>query len=88
MDLAQAKPPAVREDLEVAVETVEEETEKGEAADKTLLSKALDVLLERGPDVLELVLEAVLNPAAAAGKGARWLARDAKSKLAQRRRSK
>lgn len=85
LGLASQKPPAVRDDLEAAVETVQEESEVGEDADKRLLNKALDVLLEEGPDVLEIVLEAVLNPAAAAGKGARMLARQAKKALAKKR---
>ncbi|MBN2004801.1 MAG: hypothetical protein JXA21_15695 [Anaerolineae bacterium] len=83
--LAQQKPPVVREEVEAAVETAQEETEAGEEADKRLLSKALDVLLEKGPDVLELVLNAILNPAAAAGKGAKMLANEAKSALQKRR---
>jgi hypothetical protein len=87
LDLAHQKPPEVREDLEAAVETVQEEAEAGEDADKRLLNKALDVLLEEGPDVLEIVLEAVLNPAAAAGKGARMLAKRAKKSLAKKRKS-
>jgi hypothetical protein len=87
LDLAHQKPPEVREDLEAAVETVQEEAEAGEDADKSLLNKALDVLLEEGPDVLEIVLEAVLNPAAAAGKGARMLAKRAKKSLAKKRKS-
>jgi hypothetical protein len=86
MELARQQPPEVREDLEAAVETVQEETEAGEAADKGLLNKALDVLLEEGPDVLEIVLEAVLNPAAAAGKGARMLAKQAQKSLAKKRK--
>lgn len=86
MELARQQPPEVREDLEAAVETVQEETEAGEAADKSLLNKALDVLLEEGPDVLEIVLEAVLNPAAAAGKGARMLAKQAQKSLAKKRK--
>lgn len=85
--LARQRPPEVREDLEAAVETVQEETEAGEDADKRLLNKALDVLLEAGPDVLEIVLEAVLNPAAAAGKGAQMLAKQAKKSLAKKRRA-
>jgi hypothetical protein len=85
--LARQKPPEVREDLEAAVETVQEEAEAGEDADKSLLNKALDVLLEEGPDVLEIVLEAVLNPAAAAGQGARMLAKRAKKSLAKKRKS-
>jgi len=76
--LARRKPPEVREDLEAAVETAQEETQKGDAADKGLLNKALDVLLDKGPDILELVLDAILNPAAAAGKGARMLAKQAR----------
>ncbi len=82
--LARQKPEPVREDLEVAVETVKEETEKGEAADKSLLSKMLDVLLEKGPDILEVVIEAILNPAAAAGKGAKLLAKQAQEVLAKK----
>jgi len=85
--LAQQQPPVVREEVEAAVETAQEETEAGEEADKRLLSKALDVLLEKGPDILELVLNAILNPAAAAGKGAKMLANQAKSALEKRRKS-
>jgi hypothetical protein len=85
--LARQRPPEVGEELEAAVETVQEETEAGEEADKRLLNKALDVLLEEGPDVLEIVLEAVLNPAAAAGKGARMLAKQAKRSLARKRKA-
>ena len=81
----QQQPEAVREEVEAAVETAQEETEAGEDADKRLLSKALDVLLEKGPDILELVLNAILNPAAAAGKGAKMLANQAKSALEKRR---
>jgi hypothetical protein len=84
--LARQEPPAVRENLEAAVEMVQEETAAGEEADKRLLNKALDVLLEEGPDVLELVLEAVLNPAAAAGKGARMLAKQARKSLERKRK--
>jgi hypothetical protein len=88
LELARApqRPPEEREDLEAAVEMARQETEKGQDADHSLLDKALDVLLERGPDILEVVLEAILNPAAAAGKGARMLARQAKKSLASRRR--
>jgi hypothetical protein len=85
--LARQRPPEVGEDLEAAVETVQEEAEAGEEADKRLLNKALDVLLEEGPDVLEIVLEAVLNPAAAAGKGTRMLAKQAKRSLARKRKA-
>jgi len=85
--LARQRPPEVGEDLEAAVETVQEEAEAGEEADKRLLNKALDVLLEEGPDVLEIVLEAVLNPAAAAGKGTRMLAKQAKRSLARKRKT-
>jgi len=81
----QQQPEDVREEVEAAVEIAQEETEAGEDADKRLLSKALDVLLERGPDILELVLNAILNPAAAAGKGAKMLANQAKSALEKRR---
>jgi hypothetical protein len=84
--LAQQKPLVVREEVEAAVETAQEETEAGEDTDKRLLSKALDVLLDKGPDVLELVLNAILNPAAAAGKGAKMLANEAKSALEKHRR--
>jgi len=84
--LARQQPEAVREDVESAVETAQEETGAGEDADKRLLSKALDVLLEKGPDILELVLSAILNPAAAAGKGAKMLANQAKSALEKRRK--
>ena len=84
--LARQQPEAVREEVEAAVETAQEETEAGEDADKRLLSKALDVLLEKGPDVLELVLNAILNPVAAAGKGAKMLANEAKSALEKRRK--
>ena len=87
LKLARQKPPEVREDLEAAVETVQEEAEAGEDADKRLLNKALDVLLEEGPDVLEIVLNAVLNPAAAAGKGARMLAKQAKKSLAKKHKT-
>jgi len=88
LELARApqRPPEAREDLAAAVETTQRETEKGEQADTSLLNKALDVLLEEGPDVLEIVLEALLNPAAAAGKGARMLARQAKKSLEKRRK--
>ena len=79
--LARRKPPEVREDLEAAVEIAQEETQKGDAADKSLLNKALDMLLDKGPDILELVLDAILNPAAAAGKGARMLAKQARGAL-------
>lgn len=85
--LARRKPPEVREDLETAVETAQEETRKGDAADKSLLNKALDVLLDKGPDVLELVLDAILNPAAAAGKGARMLAKQARGTLRRNHKS-
>ena len=86
LELARApqRPPEEREDLEAAVEVAQQETGKGERADPGLLSKALDVLLEKGPDVLELVLEAILSPAAAAGKGARMLARKARESLEKR----
>jgi len=87
LKLARQKPPEVREDLEAAVETVQEEAEAGEEDDKRLLNKALDVLLEEGPDVLEIVLNAVLNPAAAAGKGARMLAKQAKKSLAKKHKT-
>jgi len=87
LELARApqRPPETREDLEAAVETTQREAEKGEEADTGLLNKMLDVLLEEGPDVLEIVLEAILNPAAAAGKGARMLARNARKALEKRR---
>jgi hypothetical protein len=85
--LARQRPPDVQEDLEAAVETAREEVERGDEADKGLLSKALDVLLEEGPDVLEIVLQAILNPAAAAGKGARMLAKHARKSLQKKRRS-
>jgi hypothetical protein len=85
--LARQQPAAVREEVAAAVETAQEETAAGEDADKRLLNKALDVLLEKGPDVLELVLNAILNPAAAAGKGAKMLANEAKSALEKRRKS-
>jgi len=86
LELARApqRPLEEREDLEAAVEMAQQETEKGERADPGLLSKALDVLLEKGPDVLEFVLEAILSPAAAAGKGARMLARKAREALEKR----
>lgn len=77
LSLARQKPPQVREDLEAAVETVQEEAEASEDADKRLLNKALDMLLEERPDVLE----AVLNPAAAVGKGTQMLAKQAKKSL-------
>ncbi len=83
----QQQPEDVREEVEAAVETAQEETAAGEDADKRLLSKALDVLLERGPDILELVLNAILNPAAAAGKAAKMLANEAKSALEKRRKN-
>jgi hypothetical protein len=83
LEVARQKPPEVRDDLEAAVEIVQEETEAGEDVNKRLLDKALDVLLEKGPDALEIVLEAMLNPAAAAGKGAKMLARHAKEKRRQ-----
>jgi len=83
--LARQQPAAVREDLEAAVETAQEETAKGEAADKGLLSKMLDVLLEKGPDILEVVIEAILNPAAAAGRGVKLLAKQAQEALAGKR---
>lgn len=88
LELARApqRPPEEREDLEAAVEMAQQETEKGEEGDTSLLNKALDVLLEKGPDVLEIVLEAILNPAIAAGKGARMLAREAKKSLEKRRK--
>jgi hypothetical protein len=88
LELARApqRPPEEREDLEAAVEMAQQETEKGEEADTSLLNKALDVLLEKGPDVLEIVLEAILKPATAAGKGARMLAREAKKSLEKRRK--
>jgi hypothetical protein len=89
LELARApdRPAEERDDLEAAVEMAQEEIEKGEGADTSLLNKALDVLLERGPDILEIVLEAILNPAAAAGKVARMLARQAKKSLETRGRN-
>jgi hypothetical protein len=89
LELARApgRPQEEREDLEAAVEMAQHETEKGEGADASLLNKALDVLLERGPDILEIVLEAILNPAAAAGKGARMLAKQAKRSLEKHRKN-
>jgi len=88
VELARApeRPQEEREDLEVAVETVRQEMDKGEEADTSLLKKALDVLLDKAPDLLEIVLEAILNPAAAAGKGARMLAREARKSLEKRRK--
>lgn len=83
--LARQQPAVVRDDVEAAVETAQEETEAGEEADKRLLSKALDVLLDKGPDVLEIVINAILNPAAAAGKGAKMLAKGARDALGKRR---
>ncbi len=87
LGLARQKPPPVREDLEAAVETAQEETGAGDDADKRLLSKALDVLLDKGPDVLEIVLDAILNPAAAAGKGAKMLAKQARRSLQHTRKT-
>lgn len=88
LELARApqRPPEDQEDLEAAVEMAQQQTEKGEEADTSLLNKALDVLLEKGPDVLEIVLEAILNPATAAGKGARMLAREVRKSLEKRRK--
>ncbi len=85
--LARQKPPELRDDLESAVETAKEEAEAGEDADKRLLSKMLDLLLDKGPDVLEIVVDAILSPGAAAGKGARLLARQAREALAKKRQS-
>lgn len=85
--LAQQQPADARDEIEAAVETAQEETAAGEDADKRLLNKALDVLLERGPDILELVLNAILNPAAAAGKGAKMLAKQARAALEKRRKN-
>ncbi len=82
--LARRKPPEVREDMEAAVEVAQEETQKGDAADKSLLNKALDALLDKGPDILELVLDAILNPAAAAGKAALMLAKQAQGTLTRK----
>jgi hypothetical protein len=82
--LARQQPVAVRDELEAAVETAQEETAQGEEADKRLLSKMLDVLLEKGPDILEVVIDAILNPAAAAGKGAKLLAKQAQEALARK----
>ncbi len=48
----QQQPEEVREEVEAAVEIAQEETAAGEDADKRLLSKALDVLLEKGPDIV------------------------------------
>ncbi len=84
LDLARQQPPAVRDDVAAAVETVKEEIES-EDADKRLLSKMLDLLLDKAPDILELVVEAILNPAAAAGKGARALAKQARAALQKQR---
>jgi hypothetical protein len=81
------RPVEERDDLEAAVEMAQGELEKGEGADASLLNKALDVLLEHGPDVLEIVLEAILNPAAAAGQGARMLASQARKSLETRGRN-
>ncbi len=85
--LARQKPPELRDDLESAVETAKEEADAGEDADKRLLSKMLDLLLDKGPDVLEIVVDAILSPGAAAGKGARLLARQAREALAKKRQS-
>jgi len=86
LTLAKQQPVEVREDVEAAVETAKEEAEKGEGADKSLLNKALDVLLDKGPDVLELVLDAILNPGTAAGKGAKMLAKQARGALEKKRK--
>ena len=85
LDLARQQPVALREDVAAAVETAQEEVAAGPDADKALLNKMLDVLLDKAPDVLELVVEAILNPAAAVGQGAKLLAKQARESLQKQR---
>ncbi len=85
LDLARQQPVELREDVAAAVETAQEEVAAGPDADKALLNKMLDVLLDKAPDVLELVVEAILNPAAAVGKGAKLLAKQARESLQKQR---
>jgi hypothetical protein len=57
-------PPEDKEDLKVNVEEIKAEAEKGEKADETFLSRRLRNIERIAPDIAEVVLATLVNPAA------------------------
>jgi hypothetical protein len=53
-----------KQDLAAEVEEVQKETKKGEQADETVLQRRLRTIKRIAPDILEVVLAALTNPAA------------------------
>ncbi len=56
-----------RADLQAAVKDVETQAAKGEAADETLLVRQLRNIGRMAPDILEVVMTTLANPAAGLG---------------------
>ena len=59
--------PADRADLEAEVKEVEAEVAKGEKADENFLLRRLRNIKRMAPDILEVVMAAIANPAAGLG---------------------
>ena len=66
--------PDDRADIKAEVEEVQAEATKGEAADEGFLARRLRNLKRMAPDILDVVLAALANPAAGLGTVARKVA--------------
>ena len=71
---ARESDPAVEEELQDAVDAIEEEAARGEQADVSRVRRWLNRLGELAPDVLAVAATALLDPVAGVAEGVRQLA--------------
>ena len=66
--------PVDKEDLKVAVEEIAEEDKKGEDADESFIARRLRNIQRIAPDILDVVMATIANPAAGFGMVAKKVA--------------
>lgn len=64
-----------KEEIEAAVKTTHDEVTKGEAADESIITKMLEVIVKRAPEIVDTILSGILNPSAGAAVAVQTLAR-------------
>lgn len=70
--------PEDKDDLKANVEEIKTEVEKGEQADETFLARRLRNIQRMAPDILDVVIAAMTNPAAGFAMAARKIAEQAR----------
>lgn len=83
IDQKKTLPPEDREDLKVMVEEIEAEAVKGDQANETLVGRHLRNLARMAPDILDVTLKTIANPALGLATLAQKIASKANSEQVQ-----